>query len=166
MCVSVYVSRANDEGQPWQLFARHKAHYGKIEGTIRYNVRPATLSPACQCMIHQLMLYIYHDIKIFFTHRFNVWCETWLQCSSAALHIQWQNYSQFLTKKRHQYWKFFKFCFFCCFLLLFFFCCRLSMIYWLAVLMIWSCWALTGLSRAQCPLPWHGTLSWLRNHSY
>ena len=34
MCVSVYVSRANDEGQPWQLFARHKAHYGKIEGTI------------------------------------------------------------------------------------------------------------------------------------
>ena len=66
MCVSVYVSRANDEGQPWQLFARHKAHYGKIEGTIHYNIRPATLSlhSACQCMIHQLMLNITTDIKI------------------------------------------------------------------------------------------------------
>lgn len=56
MCVSVYISQPNDEGQPWQLFARHKAHYGKIEGMIRYSAghpQPATLSlPASDSSAH------------------------------------------------------------------------------------------------------------------
>ena len=34
MCVSVYISRPSDDNQPWQFFARHRAHYKKIEGMI------------------------------------------------------------------------------------------------------------------------------------
>ena len=32
MCVSVYMAQPSDQQQPWQFFARHRAHYKKIEG--------------------------------------------------------------------------------------------------------------------------------------
>ena len=32
MCVSVYTAHPDSDDQPWQFFARHRAHYKKIEG--------------------------------------------------------------------------------------------------------------------------------------
>lgn len=46
MCVSVYISRPDDASQPWQLFARHKAHYKKIEGN---NIITVKMTVACYC---------------------------------------------------------------------------------------------------------------------
>ena len=45
MCVSVYISRPDDDSHPWQLFARHKSHYKKIEGTMTTAVTRSPFPP-------------------------------------------------------------------------------------------------------------------------
>ena len=51
MCVSVYTSRPDDDNHPWQLFARHKAHYKKIEGTMTTTITLLSLASSRACAI-------------------------------------------------------------------------------------------------------------------
>ena len=44
-CVSVYTAQPDDEHQPWQFFARHRAHYKAIEGiSINHDMEQVTLA--------------------------------------------------------------------------------------------------------------------------